>query len=115
MRLQAQAYEDKLTDKITEGFWRERTAAWREEEREVRGGLAVKVPTITRHALLDRATKHFELLQHAISMLREQRANERSSCGFSFRSICLPVDLRVDLSCNRCCEWRDGGHRRALA
>lgn len=34
-RLQAQAYEDKLTGRMTESFWRERTDAWLDEDREL--------------------------------------------------------------------------------
>jgi site-specific DNA recombinase len=77
-RLQAQAYEDKLTGAITEAFWRERTTTWREEERELRTRLATEAPNMRKDELLNRASEQFELLQAARDEYVTQSPAERA-------------------------------------
>ena len=91
-RLQAQAYEDKLTGTIAEDFWRERTTTWREEERELRQRLQTEAPSIAKNELLERATEQFELLQHARDQYVAQSPCERAKLLKVLISNCTVTD-----------------------
>jgi site-specific DNA recombinase len=97
-RLQAQSYEDKLNGHITEDFWRERTENWREEERELRSRLASAVPTMAKHALLERAREQFELLQHARDQYVTKTSPERAKLLRILVSNCTVTDGSLDFA-----------------
>ena len=94
--LQAQAYEDKLTGRITESFWRERSDAWRKEERRLRSQLAIEVPCVTTDELVDRAREQFELLQAARDEYLTQSPPERAKLLRLLVSNCTVRDGSLD-------------------